>query len=325
MQANRRGGLPVRVRGRHGAMLVLYAGLMACQPDSGDPEAARAEAAAQARFESARERWRDERREALLAPDGWASLVGLHWLERGATHRVGSGPANGVRLAVGPASLGVMHVEAGGVRLVPAEGVQLTLDDAPLEGPVVLRSDADAAGPSRIGFDEGLGQATVIERGDRLALRVRHAAAPTRSRFAGLEYWPGGREWQVEARFDPNPDGHTMPVANIIGGLEAMPNPGAVVFEHGGQPHRIEALDEGDGTLFLIFADRTSGHGSYPAGRYLKAQKPDATGRLVLDFNRAYNPPCAFTDFATCPLPPPENRLDLAIEAGEKAYRKPGA
>jgi hypothetical protein len=104
-----------------------------------------------------------------------------------------------------------------------------------------------------------------------------------------------------------------------------MPNPGAVVFEHDGQRHRIEALDEGDGTLFLIFADRTSGHGSYPAGRYLKAPKPDATGRVVLDFNRAYNPPCAFTDFATCPLPPPENRLDIAIEAGEKAYHKPGA
>jgi uncharacterized protein (DUF1684 family) len=305
-------------------MLVLYAALMACQPDTLDPDVARAEAAAQARFESARDRWRAERRDALLAPDGWASLVGLHWLERGAAHRVGSGPANGVRLAVGPASLGVMHVEGGGVRFVPAEGVDLTLDDGPLAGPVVLRSDADDAGPSRIGFDEGLGQATVIERGDRLALRVRHAAAPTRSRFAGLSYWPGGRDWQVEARFDPNPDGHAMPVANIIGGLEEMPNPGAVVFEHDGQRHRIEALDEGDGTLFLIFADRTSGHGSYPAGRYLKAPKPDATGRVVLDFNRAYNPPCAFTDFATCPLPPPENRLDIAIEAGEKAYAKPG-
>ncbi|WP_460813571.1 DUF1684 domain-containing protein [Luteimonas pelagia] len=299
---------------------------MACQPDSTtDPEAARAEAAAQARFERERDQWRTERRDALLAPDGWTSLVGLHWLEAGAAHRVGSGPANGVRLATGPASLGVMHVEDGGVRFVPADGAVLTLDDAPLEGPARLRADTDDAGPSRIGFDEGLGQATVIERGGRLALRVRHAAAPTRSRFAGLDYWPGGRDWQVEARFDPNPAGHTMPVANIIGGLEDMPNPGAVVFERDGVRHRIEALDEGDGTLFLIFADRTSGHGSYPAGRYLKAPKPDARGRLVLDFNRAYNPPCAFTAFATCPLPPPENRLDLAIEAGEKAYAKPGA
>ena len=84
-----------------------------------------------------------------------------------------------------------------------------------------------------------------------------------------------------------------------------------------------EALDQGEGTLFLVFADRTSGHGSYGAGRFIDAPMPDAQGQLVVDFNRAYNPPCAFTPFATCPLPPPENRLDLRVEAGEKTYRKP--
>ena len=115
----------------------------------------------------------------------------------------------------------------------------------------------------------------------------------------------------------------TIEVANIIGGMDAMANPGVVEFQQGGRTHRIEALDEGEGVLFLVFADRTNGHGSYGAGRFLDAPMPDANGNVTLDFNQARNPPCAFTAFATCPLPPPENRLDLAITAGEKAYHKP--
>ena len=104
---------------------------------------------------------------------------------------------------------------------------------------------------------------------------------------------------------------------------DEMPNPGAVEFQRDGKTYRLEALDEGGDELFLIYADRTSGHGSYGAGRYLYTAMPDAKGNVVLDFNQGYNPPCAFTAFATCPLPPPENRLDLAITAGEKAYAKP--
>ena len=109
-------------------------------------------------------------------------------------------------------------------------------------------------------------------------------------------------------------------IANIIGTTDEVANPGVVEFQRDGKTYRIEALDEGDDQLFLVFADRTSGHGSYPAGRFLYAPKPGVSDRVVLDFNQAYNPPCAFTPFATCPLPPPENRLDLAINAGEKTY-----
>lgn len=105
--------------------------------------------------------------------------------------------------------------------------------------------------------------------------------------------------------------------------MDQIANPGVVEFARDGKNYRLEALDEGEGELFLVFADRTNGRGSYGAGRFLYAPMPDAHGRVVLDFNQAYNPPCAFTAFATCPLPPPENRLDLAISAGEKAYRKP--
>jgi len=123
--------------------------------------------------------------------------------------------------------------------------------------------------------------------------------------------------------FVPHPAGKTIEIADIIGTLNQVPNPGAIEFQRDGKTYRIEALDEGDDELFLVFADRTNGHGSYGAGRFLYAPRPDAQGRVALDFNQSYNPPCAFTPFATCPLPPPENRLDLAVLSGEKAYAKP--
>ena len=287
-----------------------------------DADAAARAAAKQAAFEAGQQAWRATRRERLLAPDGWSSLIGLHWIDPG-THRVGSDEDNGIRTAMGPAHLGVLRNEDGSVVFVPEADAGVQLDDAPMAGAAPLRTDAEPGGPSVLSFDGGKGQATVIERGDRLALRVRHADAPTRTGFTAIEYWPGGRDWVVDARFEPHPEGRTIQIANIIGTLDDMANPGAVVFERDGREYRIEALDEGGDELFLIFADRTSGHGSYSAGRYLYVPKPGPDGRVPVDFNHAYNPPCAFTAFATCPLPPPENRLDLAVTAGEKAYRGP--
>lgn len=303
--------------------LLVAALLLAACNRSAEPSAAQlaAKAKAAAEFAASEQAWRDQRRAELTRPDGWTSLVGLHWLDPG-THRVGSAADNGIRLLLGPAHLGVFSVRDGKARFVADAAV--TVDGAPSKGGT-LRSDADAGGPSVIAFDDGKGLAMVIARGGRLALRVKHADADSRTHFGGLEYWPGGPQWRVQARFLPHPPGKTLPITNIIGTTDEIPNPGVVEFSRNGTPYRLEALDEGEGTLFLVFADRTSGHGSYGAGRFLDAPMPDAQGRLVLDFNRAYNPPCAFTPFATCPLPPPENRLDLRVEAGEKAYRKPAA
>jgi hypothetical protein len=262
--------------------------------------------------------WQMQRREKLLQPDGWTSLVGLHWIELKA-HYVGSSPGSGIRLAKGPPKLGLLQQQDGRVTLTPEQGVVLTLDGAPLRGRAELGTDADPS-PSVVGFDDGKGRITVIERGGRRALRVKHAEAEARTQFKGLEYWAPDESWRIDARFEPHAPGKTLEIANILGTLEPMANPGAVVFERGGKPYRLEAVDEGDGALFLILADRTSGHGSYGAGRYIDAGKPAADGGVTVDFNRAYNPPCAFTAFATCPLPPLENRLDLAVTAGEKAY-----
>lgn len=296
------------------------AALAACsRPPEEKPKTMDAAAVA---FQHDEDSWRAKRRASLLQPDGWTSLVGLHWIDPGA-HYVGSAPDNGIQLSMGPSHLGMLELRGDAVRFVPDKSATLTLDGQPLTQAAALRTDADKAGASVIGFDGGKGSATVIERSGRHALRVRHADAPSRVGFAGIDYWPADRGWKIEGRFLPHPPGRTMEVANIIGSTEAMANPGVVEFQRDGHTYRIEALDEGEGVLFLVFADRTNGRGSYGAGRFLDTPMPDARGRVVLDFNQARNPPCAFTSFATCPLPPPENRLDLAITAGEKAYHKP--
>lgn len=263
--------------------------------------------------------WREQRHADLVRPDGWTSLTGLHWIDRG-SHYVGSDSDNGIRLSMGPPQLGMLQLDEDGIRLVPHADARVTLDGAPIVQAVELVSDEDGTVPSRLGFDQGQGVATVIKRGHRHALRVKHADAPTRTGFSGIEYWPADMEWAVTGRFIEHSPARMMPVANIIGIIEPTLNPGVVEFEHGGATHTLEALDGGDGTLFLVFADRTNGQGSYGAGRFLDTARPEMDGSVPLDFNQSYNPPCAFTAFATCPLPPPENRLDLTITAGEKAY-----
>jgi uncharacterized protein (DUF1684 family) len=299
--------------------------LAACSGGKRDSATDKAGAAADPNFLADNAVWRNERKQDLLKPDGWTSLVGLHWLELKA-HYVGSSAGSGIRLAVGPPKLGMVEQRDGHIYLTPESDVALTLDGEPLtsKGRVELKTDHDQA-PGLIGFDDGKGLLSVIKRGQRFGLRIKHADAPTRLQFAGLDYWPADPEWRIVGKFVPHPPGKTMPIVDIIGTSTDAPNPGAVEFVRDGKTYRIEAMGEAGNALFLVFADRTSGHGSYPAGRFIDTQGPDAQGKVVLDFNRAYNPPCAFTTFATCPLPPAENRLDLAIAAGEKTYTSPPA
>ena len=280
--------------------------------------------AEQMAFKQNEQQWREKRRADLLSEEGWTSLVGLHWITPG-PHFMGSDTDNGIRLAVGPDHLGMIDLRSDGrIRFVPERGVRVSVDGVPLARQAWLRTDAHPQGASRLEFDGGRGVATVIVRNDRHALRVWHQDAPTRVGFGSLGYWPADPDWVVQARFEAHPEPRTLEVANIIGGFDAMPNPGVVVFERDGAEHRLEALDGGE-QLFLVFADGTNGHGSYGAGRFLYVPRPDAGGRLEVNFNRAYSPPCAFTPFATCPLPPDQNRLALAVTAGEKAYQPPGS
>lgn len=301
-----------------GAAALLLALLVGCGRSGSEAVPAVQEDPA---FAAAQQQWRMQRYAELTAADGWTSLVGLHWLDLKA-HYIGRGPGSGIRLAVGPDKLGLVSREGERWSFTPERGVALSVDGKPISGRIAFRSDQDAE-PTRIAFDDGKGQLSLIQRGSRAALRVKHADAASRSGFSGLEYWPGGPDWSVRARFLPHPLGRTLPIVDITGLTTAMPNAGSVEFERDGQRYRLEAIAEPGAPLFLIFADRTSGHGSYPAGRYLDTDPPGADGYVTVDFNRAYNPPCAFTTFATCPLAPPENRLDLRIEAGERAYHMP--
>lgn len=300
-------------------MATVLALLPGCGDGGGSAEAPAAPVA-DAAFQAGQQAWRDRRIESLLQPDGWTSLVGLHWLELKA-HYIGSGEriGNTMRLAFGPARMGlVTRDDDGHYWFTPEQGVELDYNGEPMKGRVRLYDDHDGE-PAVIGFDAGKGKLTLLQRGGRHALRVRHADAPTRLHFAGLQYWPADPGWRIEGRFIAHAPGKTLPIGDIVGNRNDSPNPGAVEFERDGQRYRLEALGGPEGLSFIL-ADRTSGHGSYPAGRYLDAEWPGADGKVVLDFNRAYSPPCAFTPFATCPLPPPENRVDLAITAGEKNY-----
>ena len=309
--------VPARTMKWVGVLLAGAFAVAACARESGQasPDAVATQQAAAKAYAQAQYLWRAQRIIDLNRPDGWTSLVGLHWLDPG-VHRVGSDTDNGIRLAMGPAHLGVFTVRDGKASFVA--DTEVTVDGQPSRGGA-LRSDTSPAGASVIGFDGGNGLVTVIERGGRLALRVKHAEAETRRNFAGLDYWLGGMAWQVPARFVAHPPGKTLAVIDVLGNTQQIANPGVLEFELGGKPLRLEALDEGEGTLFIVFADRTSGHGSYPAGRFLDAEAP-RDGKVVLDFNRAYNPPCAFNPHTTCPVPPPQNRLSLAIPAGERLY-----
>ncbi|WP_083468472.1 DUF1684 domain-containing protein [Stenotrophomonas pictorum] len=265
--------------------------------------------------------WREQRLTELLAVDGWTSLVGLHWLELKA-HYIGSGSTSGIRLAVGPPRMGMVSREGEALWFTPEPGVSLQVDGVPVKGRIRFHSD-DAAEPTLIQFDDGKGTLSLIHRGSRYALRVKHADAPARAGFGHLDYWAQDPGWRITARFVPHDAGKSLPIVDITGTTTQQANAGAVEFERDGRTWRLEALGEPGRPLQIIFADRTSGRGSYAAGRYIDLEVPDADSQVVIDFNRAYNPPCAFTPFATCPLPPPENRMDLLVEAGEKAYVKP--
>lgn len=304
--------------------LALLAG---CGPDKEAAEAA-ARAAAEQAARKAHEQtileWRAKRIQRLTKPDGWLSLVGMEWLEPGTT-RIGKGVDNGTRLAVGPDHIGELTLgKDGSLRFRAEKGAGVTVDGQEPAGDVMLASDADPARPaSVVGFNKGDASFIVIKRGDRHALRVRDAMAPTRTYFAGIPSFPIDPSFRFDATFTPHPPGKKIEIVNILGMVEPMDNPGTVSFTHGGKRYTLEAVDEGDHTLFLIFADRTSGHQTYSAARFLYADWPDAKGRTVVDFNKAYNPPCAFTPYSTCPMPPLSNRLDLAITAGEMKPRKP--
>ena len=263
--------------------------------------------------------WADRQRrlERLRDPEGWLSLVGLTWLHDG-DNPVGTGSADVVLPGTEtPALVGTVTVGDGGASFVPAPGTGVTHAGEPLTGVLPLVDDVDGE-PTVLAV--GTLRFHLIRRGDQLGIRVRDRAAPALATFRGLEYFPIDPSWRVAARFE-RASGRTVAVPDVIGLVTDELSPGSVVFERHGLEQRLDALeDTDDGALFLVFGDATNGRETYAGGRFLYTDAPSADGTVVADFNLAYNPPCVFSAFATCPLPWAHNRLTVRIEAGERAY-----
>jgi uncharacterized protein (DUF1684 family) len=262
--------------------------------------------------------WRERRRARLLDPYGYLSLVGLEMLEPGDYVLGADGEAVDLVVPRGPARWGVLSVTGEGARfdVDPSAVGEVTIDGRPIERAELVAGDE----PTLIEAD-GV-RAHLVDPGERIGLRVRDPEAPTRTGFAGLDYFPIDPALRIEATWVAHEPGRTVTIANVLGQLIDEPNPGRVEFELDGVRHSLEAIDSED-DLFYIVADRTSGRETYGLGRFLYTDWPDDQGRVVVDFNRLYNPPCAFNAFTTCPLPPPGNRLDAWLRVGELKYAGP--
>ena len=277
---------------------------------------------AQTNFDVAElKKWDAERIAALKQPDGWLNLEGLFWLKKGA-NSFGSSKENELVYdnAAFPKHLGDFIYEDGKVYWKDAVTEKITIKDN--AGLVV----ANAETLNLLTATEGdyISQWkdflwVVIKREDKVGVRFRNLKAKTLLEFKGIERFPVDARWRIKAKVIPQNQNPLM-IMNVLGQNTAQKHGGQLVFEIEGKTYRLDAIDEGGVRLFVAFADATSGKTTYGSGRFIELDKPDADGYTYIDFNKAYNPPCAFTEFATCPLPPPQNRLSIAIPAGEKKY-----
>lgn len=274
---------------------------------------------------------REARVAQLTRPDGWLAYLGTHTLDSGA-NSIGRSPGSRVRLEAGPAQLGTLTVAGEGrTTFTFAPGVSGEIDGVPLRRGE-LKPGRDTGGGSVVTVG-ALGFFVLDRGGGQRALRAWDGEAPRRKDFAGIDYFPTDPAWRVQARWEAFETARFMPIPNIAGQTVRVIVPGRAVFERDGQRYELLAIDEGGGgPLLFVIADATSGKETYGACRFVYAERPRAVDTseaggageavtIILDFNRAENPPCAFTPLAVCPLPPKENRLTLAVTAGEKVYR----
>ncbi|OGO11490.1 MAG: hypothetical protein A2Y93_09375 [Chloroflexi bacterium RBG_13_68_17] len=260
------------------------------------------------------EAWRRKVDASLRREEGWLALVGLHWLKPG-VNRAGAGPGRDIALPAESVTgdFGAFLVEQGRVLFEAAPGAAVTCEGEPVTE-VELQPDTTGS-PTRLRW--GRITLALIRRGGRLGIRVWDREAPARRSFPGRQWFPVDLRFRMAAAYEAYPTPRPVLAPDISGGVQTMESPGEVTFSLLRKQLRLVASEEEEGALFLIFADATAGASTYPAGRYLYTS-PRTGGAIEIDFNRAYNPPCAFTPYATCPLPPPENRLPLPIEAGER-------
>jgi uncharacterized protein (DUF1684 family) len=259
--------------------------------------------------------WRNGRVARLTSEDGYLTQVGLEWLEEG-ENRLGLTHEDGLPIPGGPVDWGRILLEGNRLMYFPPAGSGIRVD-----GELVEQAQLTA---------KNQGEPTLVSHGtlsfyvifrQSYALRIKDVNGPDRINFAGIESYDIQPDWRMNARFTRAQAGQTIEIANVLGQTGPEPVFGTIEFDRDGEHFRLIALGDEDSTsLWFLFADRTSGRETYGAGRFLYSDGMPLDGRVIVDFNKAYNPPCAFNDFSTCPLPPQENRLDLAVRAGEKKY-----
>ena len=312
------------------AAAVATPSLVACSgPPEPVPVDAETHAAAVADFHAARVA-------ELEAPDSWLSLIALHWLPEGET-TLGSAEDNDVVLPAGKAAPVVGRVVRSGdeVRFLAEPGVSVTEGvDSTLslpagsgaippdvsDDPIIEEGVLGSAGPGKsVVHRHGPVNWILVSRGDEHALRVRDNESPVYDDFEGIERYPTSTDWRVTAWWVPQEK--TVLVPDVLGTASERVSPAYLEFWIDGERHTLDVTgDPGSERYMMVFADATSGDGTYGGGRYLWFDAPDDRNRVVLDFNLAYNPPCVWTGYATCPLPTRDNRLDVAVEAGEKDW-----
>jgi len=264
------------------------------------------------------EQWRAGRVQRLTAPTGWLALIGRHPLNPG-TWDVGSAAGNSIRLAAGPAKLGtIMCTSAGKVTFAIADGVDATID-----GTAARTAELVHGGENPTYVRSGTVNFYILESAGKLFVRVRDSEAARRKNFTHIDSYPIDPKWRIEADWVPFIPERTLKITNVLGIVEDAPCPGKVVFQYDGRTYELlPVLEPPSPRLFFILTDTTAGKETYEASRFLYAE-PAVNGKVILDFNKVYNPPCAFSPFTTCPLPPKENVLPFALTAGEKKYTGP--
>jgi uncharacterized protein (DUF1684 family) len=263
------------------------------------------------------EKWRADREARLKTETGWLTVAGLFWLKEG-TNTVGAGEQFDVRLTDNfkQGKFGQIDFANGKAVLKVEGGVEAQSDGKAIAGPVDLVSD-EKGKPTEI--RTGTQTFYLIRREDRFGIRLKDSNSAARRDFKGLHWFPIDESYKVKARLEPATETKELSVPNVLGGFFKMKSPGLLKFTLKGKECALQAVEEDDGSLFLIFGDASNEKETYKSGRFLYADKA-SNGETVLDFNKAENPPCAFTPYATCPLPPPGNKLAVEIDAGEKRY-----
>lgn len=263
------------------------------------------------------EKWRGDHEVNLKKETGWLTVAGLFWLKEG-TNTVGAGESFDIRLTDNfkQGKFGEIDFKNGAATLKVEKGIEAQSDGKSIAAPIELVSDENGK-PTEI--RTGTQTFFLIKREERFGIRLKDSESEARRNFKGEHWFPIAESYKVTARFEAFPEPKEINVPNVLGGNFKMKSPGLLKFSVQGKECSLQPVDEGDGALFIIFKDKSSENETYKSGRFLYADKP-VNGEAVLDFNKAENPPCAFTPYATCPLPPPGNSLEVEIKAGEKRY-----